>query len=146
EIDEPYDGYYRFPTHEKEKDNTRDLFFIESGWVVIRFTERQVHLQERECIAYIKDVLNSIYSYRLEETSNCISEPQWDYQQAVRWEKHHYREKYLGIEKFNKQNTNTEIVVDIFESEGIEDNINRTKKIKSATPQDNIAFEDETHS
>lgn len=145
EIDEPYDGYYRFPTHEKEKDDTRDLFFTESGWVVIRFTERQVHLQEKQCIDYIKDVLNSIYSYRLEETSNCISEPQWDYQQAVRWEKQHYREKYLGIEKFNKQNTNTEIVVDIFQSEGIEDNISRTKKIKSATLQNNIAFEDDTH-
>lgn len=145
EIDESYDGYYRFPTHENEKDNTRDLFFTESGWVIIRFTERQVHLQEKECIAYIKDVLNSIYTYRLEETSNCVSEPQWDYQQAVRWEKEHYREKYLGIESFGKQKITSKIIVDVQEIDGIEDNINRTKKFKSPTHLDNIAFEDETH-
>jgi hypothetical protein len=145
EIDEPYDGYYRFPTHETEKDDTRDLFFTESGWVVIRFTERQVHLQEKQCIAYIKDVLNSIYNYHLTESSNCISEPQWDYQQAVRWEKSHYREKYLGIERFGKQNTTSQVIVDISEPESIEDNLNRTKKKKTITLQDNIAFEDETH-
>jgi hypothetical protein len=145
EIDEPYDGYYRFPRHEIDKDEIRDLFFTESGWVVIRFTERQVHLQKKECIAYIKDVLNSIYNFKLEETSNCNSESQWDYQQAVRWEKEHYREKYLGIEAFGKQEITAELVVDLDEIDGIEDNLNRTKKRSSPTLQDNIAFEDETH-
>ena len=29
---------------------TRDLFFTESGWVVIRFTERQVHLHVPNCL------------------------------------------------------------------------------------------------
>ena len=145
EIDEPYDGYYRYPTHETEKDDTRDLFFTESGWIVIRFTERQVHQQEKECIAYIKDVLKSIYTYRFEETSNCTSESQWDYQQAVRWEKVQYREKYLGIEKFGKQKLTKEIIVDFDKVEGIEENLNRTKKHKSVAYQDNIAFEDETH-
>jgi hypothetical protein len=145
EIDEPYDGYYRYPTHEIEKDETRDLFFTESGWIVIRFTERQVHLQEKECITYIKDVLNSIYSYRLEETSNCIPEEQWDYQHAVRWEKEHFREKYLGIESFGKQKITSEIIVEVNEIDGIEENLNRTKKFKTPTLLDNIAFEDETH-
>lgn len=145
EIDEPYDGYYRFPAHEVEKDDTRDLFFNESGWIVIRFTEQQVHEQERECIAYIKDVLNSIYNYKLEETSNCVSEVQWGYQTAVRWEKEHYREKYLGIEKFGKQLIKSTIVVDVTEVESIEQNLDRTKKYKTEVLQDNIAFEDETH-
>ncbi len=46
EIDEPYDGYYRYPTHfinpedEIKQDNIRDLFITESGWIVIRFTEK----------------------------------------------------------------------------------------------------------
>jgi hypothetical protein len=145
EIDEPYDGYYRFPTHEIEKDDIRDLFFNESGWVVIRFTERQIHTQEKECIAYIKDVLNSIYHYRLDESSNCTSEPQWDYQTAIRWEKEHYREKYLSIAKFGKQKNTSAVIVDVNELETIEENLNRTKKFKTAVLQDNIAFEDETH-
>lgn len=145
EIDEPYDGYYRFPRHETEKDDTRDLFFTESGWVVIRFTERQVHKQEKECIAYIKDVLNSIYSHKFDETSSCRSEKQWEYQQAIRWEKERYREKYLGIENFGKQKPSAGIIVEVENVEGIEENLNRTKKLKSSNHQDNIAFEDETH-
>ncbi|HZH71548.1 MAG TPA: hypothetical protein VFD91_03565, partial [Mariniphaga sp.] len=105
----------------------------------------QVHLQEKQCIAYIKDVLNSICNYRFAETSNCISEAQWDYQQAVRWEKEHYREKYLGIERFGKQKTTEKIIVDTKEYEGIEARIKRTKQFKSVARQDNIAFEDEEH-
>jgi hypothetical protein len=155
EIDEPYDGYYRFPTHEYKKedgagliikkDNTRDLFFTESGWVVIRFTERQVHKQEAECITYIKDVLRSIREFHMEETSNCVSEKQWDYQQAVRWQKDHYREKYLGIERFGKQEVKSEVIVNIDGVDSIEGNINRTKKFEATVLQDNIAFEDESH-
>ena len=58
EIDEPYDGYFRYPTHcirdeeDQKQDDIRDLFFTESGWIVIRFTEKQVHLQSSECIKY----------------------------------------------------------------------------------------------
>ena len=145
EIDEPYDGYYRNPAHEKGKDDLRNQFFTESGWVVIRFTERQVHLYEAECIKHIEDVLNSILLYRFDERSKCPSEPQWDYQQAVRWEKSQYREKYLGIEGFGKQKRAKRIVVDINEVERIEGRLKRTQHRKTGLGQDNIAFEDETH-
>lgn len=145
EIDEPYDGYYRYPTHEIEKDDTRDLFFTESGWVVIKFTERQVHQQERECVALIKDVLNSIRNYEFEPSSRCIQESQWDYQQAVRWQKSNYREKYLGIEKFVKQKVRPRIEVELDDVDTIENQINRTEKYNAKTLHENIAFEDETH-
>jgi len=145
EIDEPYDGYYRFPTHEVEKDETRDLFFTESGWVVIRFTEKQIHQQEEACIAFISDVLNSIRSYSLEISSDCVIEEQWTYSQAIRWEKEHYREKYLDINRFSKRIYLNEISVAVDEFEGIESNLNRTKKIKTVSQQDTIAFEDEAH-
>jgi hypothetical protein len=145
EIDEPYDGYYRFPTHELDKDDTRDLFFTESGWVVIRFTEKQIHLQEQYCIAFVLDVLNSIRSYDLDNTINCLVEEQWSYSQAVRWEKDHYREKYLDIKGFNKQLGLKEILVEVQEKEAIESKINRTKKLKTESNQPTIAFEDESH-
>jgi hypothetical protein len=145
EIDEPYDGYYRFPTHEVEKDETRDLFFTESGWIVIRFTEKQIHQQEQACVAFISDVLNSIRSYSLEINSDCEMEEQWSYSKAIRWEKEHYREKYLDINRFNKRTYLNEISVAIDEFEGIESNLNRTKKIKTVSQQDTIAFEDEAH-
>ncbi len=142
EIDEPYDGYYRFPTHEIDKDDRRDLFFTESGWVVIRFTEKQIHQKEQACVAYISDVLNSIRSYSLEITSDCEMEEQWSYSKAIRWEKEHYREKYLDINRFNKRTYLNEISVAVDEFEGIESNLNRTKKIKTVSKQDTVGFED----
>lgn len=145
EIDEPYDGYYRFPTHEEGKDEIRDLFFTESGWIVIRFTERQVHKQGNQCIAYIKNVLNSIYNNSEVKTSNIVEEVQWDYQQAIRWEKEYYREKYLGIEKFGKQKLIKEVIVDSKENETIENTIARTEIYKPERSDNGVSFEEETH-
>lgn len=154
EIDEPYDGYYRNPTHEfvedeklgpVKKDDTRDLFFTESGWVVIKFTERQVHQQEQQCIALINDVLNLLRDYKLQQNSTCIQELQWSYQQAVKWQKINYREKYLGIEQFGKQPVGLCIDVDIEDLDTVEANITRTKKYDTPAIDENIAFEEELH-
>ena len=145
EIDEPYDGYYRNPAHEEGKDDLRDQFFVESGWAVIRFTERQVHMYEGECVRYIEDVLNSVLHYQFEERSKCPSEAQWDYQQAVRWQKSKYRENYLGIERFAKQRRAKRIIVDVNGTERIEARLERSQHRKPALGQDSIAFEEETH-
>ena len=58
EIDEPYDGYLRIETHNIESsDDIRNGFFCESGWVVVRFTEHQVHINPDGCVKFIKSVL-----------------------------------------------------------------------------------------
>jgi len=151
EIDEPYDGYYRYPTHftnpddEVKKDDIRDLFFTESGWIVIRFTEKQVHCQPAECIDYIKEILNSIYGKSYTKEIKCEPEPQWDYNQCIQWQKIHYREKYLGIDSFRKQYSKTEIQINAEEKEGIESVIQRTKKYTFYNWGSNIAFDEETH-
>jgi len=151
EIDEPYDGYFRYPTHnlrseeEQKQDNIRDLFFTESGWIVIRFTEKQVHCQTDKCIAHIRNVLDSIY--KNEFSDDCISfkEDQWDDNQSIQWQKTHYREKYLGISSFQKQHSFREIEVDTEEAEGIEQVIRRTKKFNTNQWNASIAFDEETH-
>jgi hypothetical protein len=151
EIDEPYDGYYRYPTHyinpedDTKQDNVRDLFFTESGWVVIRFTEKQVHCQSNECVNYIKNVLNSIYNKVFTKEVVCETEDQWDYNQSVQWQKLHYREKYLGIERFNKQHSFKEIEIDISENESVESVIQRTKKFNFDNWSNSIAFDEEAH-
>lgn len=145
EIDEPYDGFYRFPTHEVDKDNTRDLFFTESGWVVIRFTERQVYKQGNECIAYVRDVLQSITDFQSDGDSLCTPEAQWDYQQAVSWQKDLYREKYLGIQKFGEQKAKRELLVETTDVDSIERCLTRTPKPGREVTQEAVAFEDETH-
>jgi hypothetical protein len=151
EIDEPYDGYYRYPTHyihpeeEVKRDNIRDLFFTESGWIVIRFTEKQVHCQTNECIDYIKNVLNSIYNKEFDTEVKCIKENQWDYNQSIQWQKAFYREKYLGIERFQKQYSNKEIEINSNEEDIIETAIKRTKLFNFNKWNSNIAFDEETH-
>lgn len=151
EIDEPYDGYFRYPTHnlkteeEQKQDNIRDLFFTESGWIVIRFTEKQVHCQTDKCIAYIRNVLDSIYKNEFSEDCLSLKEDQWDDNQSIQWQKIHYREKYLGITSFQKQNSIREIEVDTEEAEGIEQVIRRTKKFNTNQWNASIAFDEETH-
>jgi hypothetical protein len=151
EIDEPYDGYYRYPTHyinpedDTKQDNTRDLFFTESGWIVIRFTERQVHCQALECIDYVKNVLNSLYNRPVSNEIICQQENQWDYNQCIQWQKSYFRERYLGIERFHKQYSYKEILIDTSQDESIENIIQRTKKFKSENWSSNIAFDEESH-
>jgi len=151
EIDEPYDGYYRYPTHctnieeEVKQDNVRDLFFTESGWIVIRFTEKQVHCQSNDCICYIKNVLNSIYNRDFISNTNCEKENQWDYNQCIQWQKIFYREKYLNIDRFQKRHNYKEIEIDIEENESIENVINRTKRFNFESWNSNIAFDEESH-
>lgn len=151
EIDEPYDGYYRYPTHYinpedgVKQDNVRDLFFVESGWIVIRFSEKQVHCQAHECIDYIKNVLNSLYNRNFVTDATCQNENQWDYNLCIQWQKIYYREKYLGIEGFNRQNSYTEIEIDTSETESIENVIQRTKKLTFCDWNTSLGFDEKSH-
>lgn len=151
EIDEPYDGYYRYPTHfinpkdEIKQDNIRDLFFTESGWIVIRFTEKQVHCQAYECIDYIRNVLNSIYKRNFVNDTTCQKENQWDYNQCIQWQKIYYRENYLGIERFQKQYSYKEIKIDTTETESVENVIKRTKKLTFCDWNTSLGFDEKSH-
>lgn len=151
EIDEPYDGYYRYPTHfinpedEIKQDNIRDLFFTESGWIVMRFTEKQIHCQTYECIDYIRNVLNSLYNRNFLNDTTCQKENQWDYNQCIQWQKIYYRENYLGIERFQKQYSYKEIEIDTTERESIESVIQRTKKLSFSDWNTSLGFDEEAH-
>ena len=151
EIDEPYDGYYRYPTHyvnpedEVKQDNIRDLFFTESGWIVIRFTEKQVHCEVYDCIDYIKNVLHSLYNRAFVNNVNFEKENQWDYNQCIQWQKIYYRENYLGIERFQKQYSYKEIEIDTDENESIERVIQRTKKLTFSDWNTSLGFDEKSH-
>jgi hypothetical protein len=151
EIDEPYDGYYRYPTHYinpeegVKQDNVRDLFFTESGWIVIRFTEKQVHCEVIECIEYIKNILHSLYNRNFIADATCQKENQWDYNQGIQWQKIYYREQYLGIERFQKQHSYKEIEIDTAECESIERVIQRTKKLTFSDWGTSLGFDEESH-
>ena len=101
EIDEPYAGITRQPTHCKGEDVYRDTYFVDRGWIVIRFSEYQVHLQEKDCLRYIAETIKSaIPNYEI--PSQLLNQPSlqveklWDIVQAQKWEKAKYREQYLN--------------------------------------------------
>lgn len=101
EIDEPYAGITRQPTHCKGDDVNRDIYFIDRGWVVIRFSEYQVHLQESSCLHYIAETIKSaipkyIIPNQLINQPTLQVEKLWDMIQAQKWEKIKYREHYLN--------------------------------------------------
>lgn len=126
EIDEPYDGYSRLVTHVKEgRDTIRDLFFKESGWIVVRFTERQVHLNSQFCIQTIRNIVDAMRGVNPIHSSKLEKENKWDRQQAAVWEKELYRESYLGIQFFHKQKRTKKIHCPD-DNEGIDDAIVRT--------------------
>lgn len=101
EVDEPYAGISRRATHCKGEDAQRDAYFKDRGWVVLRFTEKQVHQKIDLCLAFIAAVLNQLdvnYSIpdRLSLNYRKLKEQPWDIVQAQAWEIDHYREKYLN--------------------------------------------------
>ena len=103
EIDEPYGGINRKPTHCKGDDVLRDTYFIDRGWIVIRFSEYQVHMFEKQCLKFILDVINSIsksliFPEKLIQTQSVDTEKLWDIVQAQKWEKANYREQYLDLD------------------------------------------------
>ena len=101
EIDEPYAGITRQPTHCAGEDVNRDNYFRDRGWIVIRFSEYQIHTKEKECLKFIATIINSIDSSfqipnDLQNLPKIQNENLWDIVQAQKWEKVNYRENYLN--------------------------------------------------
>lgn len=158
EIDEPYAGITRQPTHCIGDDVNRDNYFKDRGWIVIRFSEYQVHTQEKECLKYIAEIISTInpsieIPSDLKTIDNTTNEKVWDVVQSQKWEKVKYREEYLNHEfqrieeeqevlkrEFDNQETEEEklVINTIFGQEEIGKNIgfnnqnvhNRDRRIK----------------
>lgn len=143
EIDEPYDGISRIPTHEINRDVYRDLFFTNRGYVVIRFTEKQIFEEAKQCCVFIANVVKSIDStYTNDELKSDIKisvHKQWDTLQAKKWALEKYRENYLGILNFGfRELNNYEFPIENSSlDELVEAEINDSSAIKKIT-NDNI--------
>jgi hypothetical protein len=125
EIDEPYAGITRQPTHCKGEDVNRDNYFRNRGWIVIRFSEFQVHTKEIECLNFIALVINSIdNSFQIPNSLKAVpkieNEILWDIVQAQKWEKEKYREKYLN-HTFSEINEQQETIKRDFNKQEIEE-------------------------
>jgi hypothetical protein len=145
EIDEPYAGITRQPTHCKGEDVSRDVYFVDRGWIVIRFSEYQVHLQENECLYFIAKVIKlAIPKYEI--PSQLINKKNlqlvkfWDIVQAQKWEKANYREQYLN-HTFSSTNTKSETIERDFDEQEInEEKLVNNTFIGEVEKKQSIAF------
>ena len=103
EIDEPYTGYEQKAIHFIGcGDEYRDANLCNLGWIVIRFSEKQVYTEADKCIGYIKYILSIIDSSL--SCSNFVSpqaDKKWTSTEAVIMAAKRYRETYLH-HQFNK--------------------------------------------
>ena len=60
EIDEPYVMSTGEPIHFVGKDNSRDLYFNNQGWSVIRFSEKQVAKYPNKCCEQLEILINHL--------------------------------------------------------------------------------------
>lgn len=103
EIDEPYTINTRQPLHYLGclKDQQRNQFFLEQGWVVIRFSEAQVVKSPASCCKAIAATIASITGYSaimhsFREVSTLKPERRWTQVEAQQMAETTYREQYLA--------------------------------------------------
>lgn len=104
EIDEPYDIKYRKPIHYiGSNDVNRDNYLTSNGWVVIRYSERQVYKHLEEIIKDLESKINWLTYDDVCPTSLTLDN-RWTEEEAKRLAEENYREKYLGITTAIKEN------------------------------------------
>ena len=114
EVDEPYSFFSREARHCIGEDTLRDVYFLDRGWTVVRFSENQVYRNIEGCLRYIAELVNQIdTNFEVPSLflnySQIKDDPLWDLVQAQKWEKDLYRESYVEREFPALQKPNNEL-------------------------------------
>lgn len=103
EIDEPYykDGQGNvFPCHgyDDYKDDSRNEFFLERNWIVIRFAEEQVARNIKGCCKEIAKKVNELTGRPIPSSLNNVDDliiiPRWTRWEGTDMGSNHYRDTY----------------------------------------------------
>ena len=110
EIDEPYSGGH-YPTHYvtdkgQHKDTRRNETFCNAGWHVVRFTERQIFCQTKECMRLLFDLLVELGAEEdipisLQKATHPSPSPCLTANEAIKLSHQGYRKTYLGYNPIN---------------------------------------------
>ena len=104
EIDEPYAAVTNKPTHYIGcGDEYRDANLNCLGWIVIRFSERQIKVHSKQCIRFIADILKTIDDTipmpdELGMIAPIVPERRWTLLEAQKMAKDRVRQTYLNHE------------------------------------------------
>ncbi|MCC5921599.1 MAG: hypothetical protein LAT68_11330 [Cyclobacteriaceae bacterium] len=84
EIDEPYAYIDRKPIHYIGcEDPARNEYFLDENWCVIRFSEKQIVKQPKECVLLIKNFINGMQNKTLRLTHQVEKENKWTYEESL---------------------------------------------------------------
>ena len=100
EIDEPYVGSTGEPTHYIQgRDADRDMHLISLGWLVLRFSEMQVHHNLKGCVQEVERILRLIFIGEDVPTEFTGGKRtyRWTRERASTWAEEKYREQYLQV-------------------------------------------------
>ncbi|MCW6052838.1 hypothetical protein K4039_22875 [Lyngbya sp. CCAP 1446/10] len=102
EIDEPYAGKSKKPTHccDVDRDLRRNQLFLEWNWIVVRFTEKQVVQAPLSCCKFIALAIAEVTGDRsflepLKTEPDLLSVKPWTTREARAMAKSNYRLTYL---------------------------------------------------
>ena len=96
EIDEPYLGADGTPIHYEGYDDSRNKFFRNNGWIIVRFTEEQVVIAPTLCYEFIKNLVDRVLLGKLEIEYGKIERfPQWTKDEGHKLAFSRYRNRYL---------------------------------------------------
>ena len=96
EIDEPYTLKDKKPIHFIDCfDENRNNFFLENNWCIIRFSEKQIINETKECIKTIKSVYHNIIGMNSSYSTDLKLEPRWTYEESIIMQNNKFRENYL---------------------------------------------------
>lgn len=100
EIDEPYAWTTKEPHHcvDDSRDERRDRFFMERGWVVIRFSEKQVMKEPAACCGVIAQTIARVRGRPVPDwvagVGTLQEDPRWTTEQARIYAQQDYRRGY----------------------------------------------------
>lgn len=117
EIDEPYTGYDRKPIHFIGcGDGYRDLVLVNHGWIVVRFSEKQIVTESCKCIAFIKYIISTILKTSDAPFDYPTYDKKWTENEARIMSVEKFREKMLRHE-FGITETITQATIDSTQTE-----------------------------
>ena len=101
ENDEPYTLGKRKPTHYLGKDDQRNRDITSSGWIVLRFSEKQLIDTPARVARTVMDLVRSIspdveMPRVLQNVQPVDTDPRWDYDTACQHAKSSYRDSYMN--------------------------------------------------
>ena len=124
EIDEPYSGYDKTPIHYIGcGDNFRDMNMVNLGWIVIRFSEKQVFREPSACIAFVKHII-SLLDPSIEELPyvSPMKDKRWTFVESQMMAARQYRERMLNHQFGHKETediTFNDVILSDIEKEAV---------------------------